>query len=70
MALVGLTRFKDDGRPLGLVGAVGIVLGLQAETYTLLIDEAFLSRHCTVKEVAGINLDTRFIGVNFQGNAG
>ena len=70
MALVGLTRFKDDGRPLGLVGAVGIVLGFQAYGCTLRIDDPFLSLDGSVEEVARVYLYSRLVGVGGEADSG
>lgn len=66
MTLVSLSWSQNNRRPLGLVGAVGIVLCFQTNGSPLRIGDAFLSFHRSVQEVSCIHLDTWFIGVDLQ----
>ena len=68
-AFISLSRLEDDRRPFRLVGAVGIVLGFQANGGTLVVDDAFLAAQGAVKEIAGIDLYAWFIGIDFQRDA-
>ena len=70
MALVCLSRFEQCGRPLRLVGRVGIVLRLEANGSVFVVLLAILARYRAVEEVAGVNLYARLVGVDVELNAG
>ena len=69
MAAVGLAGTEDRRRPLRLVGRVGILLGLQADAVALVVHDALLTGDGTVEEVAGIDLDAGFVGIDLQVDA-
>ena len=54
--MVGFARTQHNRRPLGFVGRIGIMLSLEAQTCTLIVDYATLSGNSAVKEVAQMNL--------------
>lgn len=70
MACVSLSRFEPCRRPLRLVGAVGIMLCLKCDTAVFHICHATFAIDGSVKEVAGIELDARLVGVYRKGDAG
>lgn len=70
MACVLLAGLQGSGRPVGLVGSVRIFLGLKADGAAEIVNHALLTGDGPVKEVARIDLDSRLIGVLFQGYAG
>ena len=66
MAVILLARVQLTAGPRGYVGAVGVFLGLQTEGGILGIGDALLSDDLTVLEVAAVELDAGFIGINLQ----
>ena len=66
MAAVGLSRTEDGRRPLGLIGRVRILLGLEADAVTLVVHDALLAGDGAVEEVAGIDLDAGLVGIDLQ----
>ena len=70
MAVVGLSGTEDRRRPLGLVGRVGILLGLEADAAALQVLDALLAGDGAVEEVAGVDLDAGLVGVDLQVDAG
>ena len=46
------------------------MLGLKADCSALVVCDATLSSHGSIKEITGIYLDTRLIGVHVKHNAG
>ena len=65
-ALVFLAGFQQGRGPLRLIGSVRILLGLQADGSAMAVDDAFLSLQRAVQEIAGIDLNARFVGVHIQ----
>ena len=68
--MVGLSGTEDRRRPLGLVGRVGILLGLEADAVALVVHDALLAGDGAVQEVAGVDLDAGFVGIDLQVDAG
>ena len=64
--VVSLSRFQNYRRPVCLVRTVRIVLCLQTNRSTLVINEPFFAGYRSIEEVTGINLYTRFVGIYFQ----
>ena len=66
MAVIVLTRFHDGAGPLGLIGAVGELLALQADTDVLRVLLAALADDVGILantlEVTAIHLYTRLVG--------
>ncbi len=53
-----------------LVGAIRIMLGFEADGCALWIDDSVLTFHGAIQEIACVKLDARFVGINFEGDAG
>ena len=53
-----------------LVRAVWIMLCFETYRCTLWINDSFLSFDCSIEEIAGVNLDTWLVGIDFQRDAG
>ena len=70
MAVVGLARSEDCRRPLRFVRSVRIFLGLEADGSPLVVNDAALAGHASVKEVSGVNLNARLVGIDVKGDAG
>ena len=62
--VVFLTWKECSGGELRMVGAVGIVLGLEAEGAASGIGDAFLADEAAVEEVASVELHTWLIGIH------
>ena len=66
MTIVLLTRFQYGASPLGMVGAVGILLALQTNAYMLRIFQTVLADDVGILaytlEVAAIYLNTWLVG--------
>ena len=69
MTLIGFSRFQDNRRPLRVIRTIWIMLSFQTYRCTLRISNAFLSFHCSIKEISGIHLNSRFIRINRQRNS-
>src|SRR6266550_4317675 len=54
---VPLTRTQDRRGKVWMVGRVGIMLRLESESVTILIDAPRLAGDCPVEKVPGIKLD-------------
>src|ERR1051326_5440825 len=63
---VGLSRFQDHGWKLGLVGRIGKMLWLHAKAVAELINPAVFAFQSPIKKIAGIELQTRFGGEDFE----
>ena len=70
MAAVGLSGTEDHRRPLGFVGGVGIVLGLEADGGALVVHDALLAGDGAVEEVAAVDLDAGLVGEDLEVDAG
>ena len=70
MTDVGLARAKNSGRPLWLVRGVRVLLGLKADGGTVTVHNALLTCYGSVKEVAGIDLHARLVGIFLQNDSG
>ena len=68
MTIVGFTRTQYSRRPFRFVRSIGILLSLQTDRSTLIVSNTFLSGQRTIKEVSGIYLNSRFIGIYIQYN--
>ena len=64
MAGVGLSGFKDYRGPFGFVGAVGVMLRLEADACALLVNLTIFTGLGSVEEITGIYLNTGFVGVD------
>lgn len=69
MAFIFLARTQQSRRPLRFVGRIGILLRFQTHRSTAAIDNSFLAFQRTVQEIAGIYLQTGFVGVNLKHDA-
>ena len=58
-----------DRRPLGFVGAIRIMLCLEAYGSALVVSNAFFTFYGAIQEIPGIYLYAWLIGINFQGDA-
>ena len=63
---VALSRAEEGGGELGLVGAVGEVLGLEAEAAPLRVGALRLAAEASVEEVAGVELDAGLGGEDLE----
>ena len=69
MTVILLTWFQIRLRPVFLVGRVGIFLALKTYRYLLGILDAVLAGDTCALEVAGIYLNTGFVGVHLKEDA-
>ena len=67
LTTICLTRFQNSRWPMRLVRSIRIMLCFQTYSSTLRIYNAILTLNRSVQEITGINLNTRFIGINFHG---
>ena len=67
---VGFSGTQDGVWELGLVGGIREMIGFDAETIMLFINDTALALNGAVEEVAGIELNSRFGGVNFHDTPG
>lgn len=70
MAVIGFSRFQVGGRPLWFIGSIRIMLRLQTHGRSLRISDTVFARYGIIQEIAGINLDAGFVGINLQRDAG
>ena len=68
--MIFFSRTYDNRRPVGFVGAVGVVLCFEADRSTLVVNDTFLSAYGSVEEVTCVYLNTRFVGIYFQCDSG
>src|SRR5882672_8099986 len=63
---VDLAGIEPRRRKVRTVWRVGIDLWFQAECVILTVDAAILAGHGSVEEIAGIELDARLVGPEFE----
>ena len=68
--IIFLSRVEDNRRELRFIGAVGVVLGFQAESTPVGIYFTIFAGISAGQKITAVKLDTRFVGENFQGSAG